>query len=144
MVYIWILMILTVVFDATGDALMKRNMYVLAKIFQMLMILCFGGMIILAQYWPDKLIMWPWWLYFILMYGFIRVGLFNVIWSLVRFKFKAFYWWYLGETSEYDKVLSWIILKIKAPVKHFLFWYYLFAFLGSLAVLIQGFYLIHE
>jgi len=138
-------MVLVVIFDATGDALMKRNVYILAKTFQMFMILCFGAMIILVQYWPDKLIMWPWWFYLILMYGFIRVGLFNVVWSLVRFKFKAFYWWYLGETSEYDKALIWIIdkLNLQTHIKHFLFWYYLFAFLGSLAVLMQGFYLIH-
>lgn len=136
MFYIWLAMVIAVICDASGDALMKKGQYILSKTFQMLMILMFGAMIILAQYWPDKLIMWPWWLYLILMYGFIRVGLFNATWGLIRFGHG--YWYYLGDTSLYDKALAWIIkkLNIEPYTKHFLFWYYLFAFLGSLAVLI--------
>jgi hypothetical protein len=138
MILFFILLNLAVIFDAAGDALMKKGKWILSKTFQMLMILSFAGLIILAQYLPFKVIQWPTWLYFVLMYGFIRVGLFNATWGLICVN----RWWYLGNTSLWDKAIRWVITKGGFPDRHFLFWIYFISWVISIGVLINGFYLI--
>ncbi len=139
MIFFWILINLAVVFDAIGDALSKKGRWVLSKTFQMLMILSLVAMIPLARLLPDELATWLHWLYFALMYLFVRVGLFNATWGLVCVN----RWWYLGTTSLYDKALSWVIKSSGAPQTHFLFWLYLISWVVSIGVLINGFYLIN-
>jgi hypothetical protein len=150
MVIFWILINLSVIFDATGDALMKRGKWILSKTFQSLMIACFAGMIILAQYMPFKIITFPVWAQLILMYGLVRIGLFNAIWGIVAFKIKHWNWYYLGKTSLWDRSLEWIIndswfaRKFQPTEKFVLGWFYVISWFFSIGVLIQGFYIIHE
>ena len=142
----WILMNLANIFDAMGDAFMKNSKWFLSKTFQMLMVLSLCAMIPLAIFMPPEFTTWPCWLYFALMYMFIRVGVFNVVWAMVKFGRvnKKFYWYYLGGTSLWDRFLEWIITKGGFPQKTFLRLFYIIFWIVSIGVLTNGFYLIPE
>ena len=144
MIIFWILLNLAVIFDAIGDALIKRKIWIWSKTFQLLMIFSFAGMIVLAQYMPFKIITFHVWARFILMYGLIRVGLFNATWGIVAFKIKNWNWYYIGRTSLWDRMLEWICAKMGFPEKHFLFLLYSISWIISIGILINGFYLIHD
>ena len=144
----WFLMNLANIFDAAGDAVAKRNKWILSKTYQTLMILSYCAMIPLAIFLPPEFITLRCWLYFILMDVLIRIGVFNVTWGLFRFCYG--YWWYLGDTSLWDKFLvwlindSWVARKLKPPEKFALGWFYVISWVLSIGVLAGVFYLIPE
>lgn len=142
MILFWGLINLAVIFDAIGDAFFKKQKWFLSKLFQMLMVLSFSAMIVLSYYMPDTVIeRWYDWGYIALMYILIRIGLFNAVWGIVKFGYC--YWYYLGKTSLWDKLLNGIIVKTDFPQKHFLFWIYLISWVMSIGVLTNCFYLIN-
>lgn len=145
-VIFWILMNLAVIFDAAGDALAKKGKWILSKTYQTLMILSLSTMIPLSRLLPADLSMWYHWVYLVLMYILIRIGLFNASWGI--FRFRHCYWWYLGDTSLWDKFLVWVICDswfartFKPPEKFILGWLYIISWLVSIGILLDLFYVI--
>ena len=144
----WILMNLANIFDSAGDAIGKKGKWILSKTYQMLMILSFCAMIPLTIFLSPEFTRWYYWLYFALMYILIRIGVFNASWGI--FRFKHCYWWYLGDTSLYDRFLVWVISeswfarKFRPYEKFILGTIYIISWVLSLGVLINVFYLIPE
>jgi hypothetical protein len=137
----WILMNLAVIFDAGGDALDKRKKWIVSKIYQIIVILCFASMIYIASRLPQEFKTWQCWVNLGLSYIFIRIGLFNAAWGIFRFRYC--YWWYLGKTSLWDKFLIFIFKSAGNAIKLFLFLFYLIFWLVSAGVIIDNFYVIH-
>jgi hypothetical protein len=168
MIYFWILLNLAVITNAIMRASCKANKTGLSHVFELLMIVCFAGMIIISQELSFKVTTWPENLYLVLMYILIRIGLFNVVWSLFRFKMTYYnihlfkrkneesyrvnfklprlYWWYIGD-GLYDRILTWIMTDswfgkaFKPPMQFFLGWLYVISWAMSIGVLTNGFYI---
>ena len=142
MILLWILLNLAVIFDAISDALMKNSKWILSKTFQSLTILSIMGIVPLVYYMSGERFVWYDWLYILLMYGLIRVGLFNATWGITRFGVKHWNWYYIGRTSLWDRLLEWVCTKMGFPEKHFLFWLYFISWLVSIGVLFNRFYIV--
>jgi hypothetical protein len=141
MILMWIILVLAVAFDAIGDVYVFIGKMWRGKLFQALMVASFLGAMVLAHYLPQGTLSWPGMAYLVLMYAFIRAGLFNPIWG--HFGLKM--WHYLGTTSYFDRMLIWITdnIKWKGKIifvrKPFLTVFYFFCFLLSVGVLFQYF-----
>jgi hypothetical protein len=151
-VFLWGLMNLVILADAFGDAFFKKKKWIMSKLFQVLMLFCFAGIVILIYYGDIEFIPWWKWFYLALSYILIRIGIFNVFYELafVGFKLKKWWWWHLGTTDLWDRFLNWVIhysyfgKKVKPDQKFFLSLFYPICEVLSLAPIIQGFLLIAE
>ena len=108
MVLVWLIFICAVVFDAIGDVYVFLGKMTKGKLFQAAMVASWLTAMILASFLPEGTLSWPGFAYLILMYAFIRSGLFNAIWGHIGLRT----WHYLGRTSYFDRILYWITHEI--------------------------------
>lgn len=138
MILVYILLNLAVVSNVLIRAFDFKGRKFLGHIFEALMIGAFMTIIILAGIWAYELTSWQDTANLLLMYVFIRAGLFNALWGLIAVK----RWYHLGFTPLYDRILTIPSQKWGWPQRHYLFWYYLICYLLSVGCLTNGFLIV--
>ena len=99
-----ILLLLIVSLDALGDAFRRRNRQVLHHVMDTLQIALW--MAIWGLFGFD--------LYYVFMYVLARFALFDLIYNIAA----GHSWWYIGDSSIYDKAIRWFAKTARAPIAY--------------------------